>query len=244
MKQILILSVVLWAGVANALKVDASDVSTRVSSTDVLGAASPDVDAVFTVPAVRKPLDKCVGSGQLLGWIVFDRGRVQTVSVGGSSSRLLESCIENALRKAKIASTGRIVATLKIEPLPPPPSKEERALGGAGDKVHPSLRLSSAQGKLGGFSVAELDRVVATRRGMFSACYEKELHRLSELAGIVNVTFAIAGDGTVSAATVVSTTLNSESVERCVIRNLTRLQFPSRPAAPSVGYSFTFAPEK
>jgi TonB family protein len=51
-------------------------------------------------------------------------------------------------------------------------------------------------------------------------CYERELKRDPELKGKIVVRITIAADGSVSGAEIVSSTLNSERVERCILARI------------------------
>jgi TonB family protein len=51
-------------------------------------------------------------------------------------------------------------------------------------------------------------------------CYERELKRNPELKGKIVVKITVAADGSVSEAEIVSSTLNSERVERCILARI------------------------
>src|SRR5678815_4994301 len=74
-------------------------------------------------------------------------------------------------------------------------------------------------GALGSRSVAEIRRVVTTRRGLLRACYQRQLNETSGLTGDVVVKISIARDGKVAhaAADAARTTLASERVVQCVV---------------------------
>ncbi|HEY4058190.1 MAG TPA: AgmX/PglI C-terminal domain-containing protein [Kofleriaceae bacterium] len=255
MRSWLVVAVVVGSvSSANAFKADTSHEGYRVQTSDVIGTdiRPYDLDGAFADAGVAKPLGKCVGTDRMIGWVEFQNGAVKSVQVGGAKVRTLESCIANALRKARISTKTRVVATLVIESSSPPLVQSDQPLGRSyepvGDRprageIRPevTVKLSSPTGKLGGFTVGEIDRVMRSRLGVYRACYQKEINRTPALAGALDVTFPIADDGTVSTVTLAKTTMNNDAVEKCITANITRLKFPTHPAAPSVGYTLTFA---
>jgi phospholipase/carboxylesterase len=73
-------------------------------------------------------------------------------------------------------------------------------------------------------------------------CYERQLAAQPDLAGRVSVRLTIAPDGSVPSAEVVSSTLNSSVVERCVEQAVSRIRFPQpQGGAVIVTYPLTFA---
>ena len=65
-------------------------------------------------------------------------------------------------------------------------------------------------------------------------CYERELKRDPDLKGKVSVRITVGPDGTVKNATIVSSTLNNERVERCILARI-RLWKDFKPIDPSEG---------
>jgi TonB family protein len=65
-------------------------------------------------------------------------------------------------------------------------------------------------------------------------CYERELRKFPDLKGKISVRITISPDGSVKSADVVSSTLNNESVERCILARI-RLWNDFEPIDPSEG---------
>jgi hypothetical protein len=78
--------------------------------------------------------------------------------------------------------------------------------------------------------------------GALRACYENEALRNPSLAGGVTVAWQIEPPGTVSTASVLSTTLNNARVEGCVLRQVKLWKFPQSESPTRVdAYPFKFA---
>lgn len=97
---------------------------------------------------------------------------------------------------------------------------------------------------LGALDRSLVSEVVKRNLNPIRYCYQRELAKNPALAGKVVVKFTIAADGSVSAASVSSTTLGDAAVESCVVGRFLRMQFP--PATGGgiviVSYPLTFAP--
>lgn len=89
-----------------------------------------------------------------------------------------------------------------------------------------------------------IDGVVRERLSEFRYCYQRQLQRHPDLAGSVVTKFVIAGDGTVSSASVKSSTIGDAAVEQCIVDRVRRLKFPepNGNGIVIVAYPFTFAP--
>lgn len=76
-------------------------------------------------------------------------------------------------------------------------------------------------------SPGEVDTVVRTHALSFHACYAAERARQPDLEGTITLGWHIGADGSVSAQSIVSTTIGSARVEECVLRELGSLHFPT-----------------
>ncbi len=74
-----------------------------------------------------------------------------------------------------------------------------------------------------------IDAGIKARAAEIRACYQHELARTADLAGKLLVVFTIAPDGTVSAAKIDRdrSSLDSEPVEVCILRQFRSLRFPA-----------------
>jgi len=79
---------------------------------------------------------------------------------------------------------------------------------------------------IGGIDGAQIDKVIKRNLAKFRYCYQRELQREPGLSGKVVNRFVIAKDGTVSKSETKSSSL-TPSVDSCVARTMTRLQFPA-----------------
>jgi hypothetical protein len=115
-----------------------------------------------------------------------------------------------------------------------------RGAGGPGERtigVAPGSGRSS-----GGLSPEQVRRVVMSHTGALRACYETEAQRNPNLAGGVTVVWQIDPSGSVTSASVASTTLNNARVEGCVVRQVRMWHFPQSDSATRVdAYPFKFA---
>ena len=75
-------------------------------------------------------------------------------------------------------------------------------------------------------------------------CYQRELTKNPALAGKVVIKFVIAKDGTVSKASVKTSTMNNSAVESCIAGRFMRMQFPEPKGGGIVivSYPFIFSP--
>lgn len=98
---------------------------------------------------------------------------------------------------------------------------------------------------LGALDRSLIAEVVKRNLNQIRYCYQRELARDPGLVGKVVVKFTIAPDGTVSAASVSSSTLSNASVESCLTGRFLRMQFPAAPGGGvvSVSYPFVFTPQ-
>jgi outer membrane biosynthesis protein TonB len=105
------------------------------------------------------------------------------------------------------------------------------------------VSIATGTGDFGGYTEDEINRVVQARKGVFRACYQKELNRSPGLGGKLIVRFKIGPDGAVqNASNGGNSTLSNDSVEQCVKSNVMRLKFPPKGAIANVTYPFVFSP--
>jgi hypothetical protein len=93
-----------------------------------------------------------------------------------------------------------------------------------------------------GLSPAQIQRVVQSRSGAFRACYESAASREPNLKGGVTVGWTVQPGGGVSGARIVSSSLNNARVEGCILRQVSRLKFPTADKPTGATYPFLFKP--
>jgi hypothetical protein len=120
--------------------------------------------------------------------------------------------------------------------------------GGRGSKGHgrgPKLaergehEVSVGMGAGGGDTDGSLSReqilkVVRAHMAGVKYCYEKELQHKPTLAGGVDMFWVIQPDGTVSKASVKTSSISDTAVEGCILRQIKQWQFPKAPAQTTV----------
>jgi hypothetical protein len=72
----------------------------------------------------------------------------------------------------------------------------------------------------------DIERVMKSRRGAFKFCYQRSLQMNPSLSGKITTRFRINDEGRVTAATVLSNTMDDRTVPKCLISNLKKLTFP------------------
>ena len=89
-------------------------------------------------------------------------------------------------------------------------------------------------------------RVVRKHRNQVRYCYERELQKNPKLAGRVTVRFRIVASGNVSHAEITSSTLDNQSVERCLVNRHRRWRFPEVRGGGivTVNYPYVFGAAK
>lgn len=95
-----------------------------------------------------------------------------------------------------------------------------------------------------GLSAEQIRRVVMSRMGAFTACYEIASAHDPTLKGSVGVSFSVAPGGSVSSASITGSSLNNPRVEGCILRQFNRLQFPTADKASGASFPFVFRPGK
>jgi len=97
---------------------------------------------------------------------------------------------------------------------------------------------------LGALDQALIDAVITTHMNQIRYCYQRELNNHPSLGGKIVIKFVVAKDGSVSRASVKSSTMGSAVVENCIAGRFMRFTFPE-PKGGSiviVSYPFIFAP--
>lgn len=110
-------------------------------------------------------------------------------------------------------------------------------VGSAGTSTIPLGREALVEGGLDRDLIAD---VINRHMGQFRFCYEQGLQGTPGLAGRVAVKFTIGANGTVTAAGIDNTTMNSSMVESCVVNRMRSLKFPLPEGGVSVKVSYPF----
>jgi hypothetical protein len=95
-----------------------------------------------------------------------------------------------------------------------------------------------------GLGPEQIRRVVMSRMGAFTACYEIGAARDPTLKGGVTVNFSISPSGSVTSVSVSNSSLSNPRVEGCITRQFGRLQFPGADKPTNAGFPFVFRPSK
>jgi hypothetical protein len=112
---------------------------------------------------------------------------------------------------------------------------------GGGGKVEGILeRPPSGPLVMGGLNKSEIDEVIKHQEAALRYCYQRELQKDPSLSGKVVVKFTIAKDGTVSQASVPSSSLSSDAVSSCLVGRFLRMKFPEPRGAGVVIVSYPF----
>lgn len=92
----------------------------------------------------------------------------------------------------------------------------------------------------GSFDMQQVVRMIQTRRGAITRCYETALATTPTLAGRIRVSLTIQESGTVVSVSATENTLGSDAVASCVVRVVQGFRFNPGPADGSVTYAFPF----
>jgi len=97
---------------------------------------------------------------------------------------------------------------------------------------------------MGALDRSVTDAVVKRRMNQIRYCYQREITSDPNIAGKVVVKFVVAGDGTVSSASIESSTMGNTAVESCVTSRFLRMMFPEPKGGGIVvvSYAFLFSP--
>ena len=93
---------------------------------------------------------------------------------------------------------------------------------------------------VGGLSQEVVGRYIQKYWNQFKYCYERELSKDPNLAGKVTMTFTISGNGRVSDASIIQTSMNNANVEECVLRVVRRIHFPEPKGGGEVIVTYPF----
>lgn len=92
----------------------------------------------------------------------------------------------------------------------------------------------------GGLDMAQVAAVISRHQGQIRYCYEKGLQSKPKLSGRIKMKFTINGSGTISAANVGSSSLNSRAVESCITKKLRSWKFPRPVGNKNVKVTYPF----
>jgi pSer/pThr/pTyr-binding forkhead associated (FHA) protein len=97
---------------------------------------------------------------------------------------------------------------------------------------------------LGALDKSLIDAVIKRHMNQIRYCYQRELTKNPNLGGKVTVKFVIAKDGSVSKASIKSSSLGNKSAESCITGRFRRFRFPEPKGGGIVivSYPFIFAP--
>ncbi len=94
----------------------------------------------------------------------------------------------------------------------------------------------------GGYAQAAVGRALRLGARGPNACYERKLLIRPDLEGQVTVAVTVDGTGTVSAATLIRSTLGEDDVDACVVQEVRGLRFPATEGGSvSIQHTFTFS---
>ncbi len=93
---------------------------------------------------------------------------------------------------------------------------------------------------IGGLSQEVVGRYIKRYWAQFKYCYERELSKDPNLYGKITTTFTIAGNGRVSEANVIQSTMHNANVEECVLRVVRRIRFPAPKGSGEVIVTYPF----
>lgn len=110
-------------------------------------------------------------------------------------------------------------------------------IGSAGTASIPLGKEALIEGGLDGDLIAD---VVNRNMGQVRFCYEQGLQSDPALAGRVAIRFIIGSSGQVKLADIESTTLNSKTVEECIVMRLRSWKFPLPEGGVDVKVSYPF----
>ena len=116
--------------------------------------------------------------------------------------------------------------------------------GGMGTKGTGGLTPVGDPLILGSLDRAQIDAVVKRHTSSIKYCYQRQLPMNPNLAGKINVKFVIAGDGSVSSASLKESSMGNATVESCVVNRFKTMKFPEPQGQGIVivSYPFLFSP--
>ncbi len=97
---------------------------------------------------------------------------------------------------------------------------------------------------LGALDRSLIDAVIKRNMNQLRYCYQRELTDNPGISGKIVVKFVVAKDGTVSSASIKSSTMGNTAVESCITSRFMRMQFPEPKGGGIVivSYPFLFSP--
>ena len=194
-------------------------------SAGVLGVMSDDsaLAGVFGTPALNS--DLIGGIGGLIGSKGDQRG---TNGLGSRGSSFGGGGTTDSL--GGLGTRGRGGGDLGYGQGPSAGPRPEGDIGGIGGD--PII--------IGALDSSLIDGVIKRHMNQFRYCYQRELNKDPTLAGKITVKFVIAGDGSVSRATIKRSSMGSTAVERCLTGRFMKLQFPEPKGNGIVIVSYPF----
>lgn len=93
---------------------------------------------------------------------------------------------------------------------------------------------------IGGLSQEVVGQYIKRYWAQIKFCYERELTKNPNLYGKVTITFTIGGNGRISEAQVMQTTMNNANVEECILRVIRRIIFPQPKGGGQVIVTYPF----
>jgi TonB family protein len=93
---------------------------------------------------------------------------------------------------------------------------------------------------IGGLSQEVVGRYIKRYWAQFKFCYERELSKNPNLYGKITTTFTIAGNGRVTEAQAIQTTMHNANVEQCLLRVIRRIRFPAPKGGGEVIVTYPF----
>ncbi len=108
------------------------------------------------------------------------------------------------------------------------------------EKVKGKVKSGRGMDVDGSLDSSSVKRVVNRNIKAIYFCYERELRLNPKLEGKVTVEFTVARTGTVTDARVISSTLRSSKVEKCIVKTIRRWRFPRPEDEAIIAYPFIF----
>jgi TonB family protein len=93
---------------------------------------------------------------------------------------------------------------------------------------------------IGGLSQEVVGRYIKRYWAQFKFCYERELSKAPNLYGKITTTFTIAGNGRVTEAQTLQSTMHNNNVEQCLLRVIRRIRFPAPKGGGEVIVTYPF----
>lgn len=109
--------------------------------------------------------------------------------------------------------------------------------GGSGGYEHPMQEEGTSDG---GLEMSQIEAVIKRNIGQIYYCYEKGLQSSPQLSGRVFTNFIINGNGRVQLAQVGRSSLQSASVEQCMVGKIKGWKFPTPHGNVDVNVSYPF----